>query len=88
MRDAIKHQHAQMWMFPSCLSAAFMASYKGPSLHSRLRRKQEVTPPCSAIQLGGGREILEGTHEFAASVLHSLLFSIVGSHCLIPLKLE
>lgn len=71
-RDAIKHQHAQMWMFPSCLSAAFMASYKRPSLHSRLCRKQEVAPPCLAIQPGGGREILERTHEFTASVLHRL----------------
>lgn len=44
MQHAIKHQHTQMWMFPSCLSAALMASYKDPSLHSHLRRKQEVTP--------------------------------------------
>ena len=59
MQHAIKHQHTQMWMFPSCLSAALMASYKDPSLHSRLHRKQEVTPLLSRIKLSSGREILE-----------------------------
>ena len=48
-----------MWMFPSCLSAALMASYKDPSLHSHLHRKQEVTPLLSRIKLSSGREILE-----------------------------
>lgn len=59
MQHALKHQHTQMWMFPSCLSAALMASYKDPSLHSHLRGKQEVTPLCSCIKWSSGREILE-----------------------------
>lgn len=56
MRHAIKHQRTQMWMFPSCLSAALMASYKDPSLHSHLRRKQEVTPLRSHIKFRNFRK--------------------------------
>lgn len=84
-----KHQHTQMWMFPSCLSAALMASYKGPSLHSHLRRKHEVTLPCSRIKPRSGRETFESEHvSLQTQTLHSDLFSTAGSYSLIPPKLS
>lgn len=55
----MKHQHTQMWMSASCLSAALMASYTHPSLHSHLRGKQESTPLRLRIKSSSGREILE-----------------------------
>lgn len=73
-----------MWMFPSCLSAALMASYKDPSLHSHLRRKQEVTPLSLHIKFRSFRKTTSKFTKVNATL--SFLFCVferVGSQYLL-----